>query len=36
MEPIYNSRGVKVPGMYKKGGSSPAWTRKAGKINLEV
>ena len=31
MNAIYNSRGVKVPGMYKKGGSTAAWTRKEGK-----
>jgi hypothetical protein len=31
MDPIYNSQGVRVPGMFKKGGSTPAWTRKEGK-----
>ena len=31
MEPVYNSQGVRIPGMFKKGGSTPAWTRKAGK-----
>lgn len=31
MEPIYNSMGVRVPGMFKKGGSTAAWTRKEGK-----
>ncbi len=31
MEPVYNSMGVRVPGMYKKGGSTPAWQRKEGK-----
>ena len=31
MESIYNSQGVRVPGMFKKGGSTAAWTRKEGK-----
>ena len=31
MKPVYNSNGVRVPGMYKTGGSTPAWTRKEGK-----
>ena len=31
MEPVYNSMGVRVPGMYKTGGSTPAWQRKEGK-----
>ena len=31
MNPIYNSQGVRVPGMFKKGGSTAAWTRKEGK-----
>jgi hypothetical protein len=28
--PVYNSQGMRVPGMYKKGGSTPAWQRKEG------
>ena len=31
MDAIYNSKGVRVPGMYKTGGSTAAWTRKEGK-----
>jgi len=31
MNPVYNSQGVRVPGMFKKGGSTAAWTRKEGK-----
>jgi hypothetical protein len=31
MESVYNNVGVKVPGMFKKGGSTAAWTRKEGK-----
>ena len=27
---VYNDRGVRVPGMYKTGGSTPAWQRKEG------
>jgi len=27
---IYNDKGMKVPGMYKTGGSTPAWQRKEG------
>ena len=30
MDPVYNDRGMRVPGMYKKGGSTPAWQRKEG------
>jgi hypothetical protein len=29
--PVYNSQGMRVPGMYKKGGSTAAWQRKEGK-----
>tara|TARA_R110000737_G_scaffold329350_1_gene344443 strand:- start:36 stop:491 length:456 start_codon:yes stop_codon:yes gene_type:complete len=28
---VYNDRGMRVPGMYKSGGSTAAWQRKAGK-----
>ena len=27
---VYNDRGMRVPGMYKSGGSTPAWQRKEG------
>ena len=30
-KPVYNAQGMRVPGMYKKGGSTPAWQRKEGK-----
>jgi hypothetical protein len=36
MEPVYNSNGVRVPGMYKKGGSTPAWTRKEELLQKQV
>ena len=29
--PVYNAQGMRVPGMYKTGGSTPAWQRKEGK-----
>ena len=30
MNPVYNDRGTRVPGMYKTGGSTAAWQRKEG------
>jgi hypothetical protein len=30
MDPVYTNKGTRVPGMYKTGGSTPAWQRKAG------
>lgn len=30
MNPVYNDRGTRVPGMYKTGGSTPVWQRKEG------
>ena len=31
MEPVYNSQGVRIPGMFKKGGFYSGPTRKEGK-----
>jgi len=31
MKAVYNNVGVKVPGMYEKGGATAAWTRSEGK-----